>query len=116
ERGQRLTEELRALNVPADALGPIDTVAEEGPDQSGRYEVLFAKLREALSGVADELTALLQLRDPAEQSRRAESGTHLGRALDAAFDSVMALPNLVGLFGEAATRNRCEPFSRPFAR
>ena len=28
----------------------------------------------------------------------------------------MALPNLVGLFGEPATRNRCEPFSRPFAR
>ena len=28
----------------------------------------------------------------------------------------MGLPNLVGLFGEAATRNRVEPFSRHFAR
>src|SRR5258705_13576674 len=28
----------------------------------------------------------------------------------------MSLPNLVGLFGAAATRNRCEPFSRHFAR
>jgi len=116
ERRRRLMAELEALDIPAEALGPIDILAEKGPDQSGRYEVLFAKLREALSGVADELTALLQLRDPAEQSRRAEPGTHLGRTLDAAFDSVMALPNLVGLFGEAATRNRCEPFSRHFAR
>jgi S-adenosylmethionine-diacylglycerol 3-amino-3-carboxypropyl transferase len=28
----------------------------------------------------------------------------------------MALPNLIELFGEAATRNRCEPFPRHFAR
>jgi len=116
ERRQRLTAELAALHAPADALGVIDTVAEKGPDHSGRYEVLFAKLREALSGVADELRALLQLGDPEEQSRRVDPGTHLGRSLDAAFDSVMALPNLIGLFGEAATRNRCEPFSRHFAR
>src|SRR6185436_13145686 len=42
--------------------------------------------------------------------------TRLGGVLDAAFDSVMALPNLIALFGEGATRNRCEPFSRHFAR
>jgi S-adenosylmethionine-diacylglycerol 3-amino-3-carboxypropyl transferase len=36
--------------------------------------------------------------------------------IDAAFDEVMSLPILVGLFGEAATRNRREPFSRHFAR
>src|SRR6266478_3200406 len=42
ERRRRLMAELGALNVPADALGPIDIVAEKGPDQSGRYEVLFA--------------------------------------------------------------------------
>jgi S-adenosylmethionine-diacylglycerol 3-amino-3-carboxypropyl transferase len=78
--------------------------------------VLFSKLRETLSAAADELASLLQLRNPIEQSRRADPATRLGRALDSAFDSVMALPNLVGLFGEAATRNRCEPFSRHFAR
>ena len=107
--------ELHALSLPVDALGPVDLIAKVGPDQAGRYEVLFAKLREALSDVADELTVLLQLRDPDEQSRRADPATHLGRTLDAAFDSVMALANLVGLFGEAATRNRREPFSRHFA-
>jgi S-adenosylmethionine-diacylglycerol 3-amino-3-carboxypropyl transferase len=116
ERRSRLTRELQALDLPVNALGPIDLVAKVGPDQAGRYEGLFLKLREALGDAADELTALLQLRDPAEQSRRADPATPFGRDLDAAFDSVMSLPNLVGLFGEAATRNRCEPFSRHFAR
>jgi S-adenosylmethionine-diacylglycerol 3-amino-3-carboxypropyl transferase len=115
-RRMRLTTELQALDLPADALGPIDLMVKVGPDYAGRYEVLFSKLRETLSDAVDELIALLQLRDPAEQSRRADPATHLGRTLDGAFDSVMALPNLVGLFGEEATRNRCEPFSRHFAR
>jgi S-adenosylmethionine-diacylglycerol 3-amino-3-carboxypropyl transferase len=115
ERRLRLWHELAALNLPLDTLGPLDFVANVGPDYSGRYEGLFSQLRHALSDVADDLTALLQLRDPSEQSRQIEPATHLGQTLDAAFDSVMALPNLVGLFGEAATRNRCEPFSRHFA-
>src|SRR5260221_108279 len=116
ERRRNLADEFRALSLPADALGPLDAVAEVGPDHAGRYEILFAKLREALSGVTAEITGLLELRDPAEQSRRAHPATGLGRTLDSAFDSVIGLPNLVGLFGEAATRNRSEPFSRHFAR
>src|SRR6202011_5138275 len=51
-----------------------------------------------------------------EQARRVAPGTSLGRALDDAFDEVMALPNLVRLFGATATNNRCEPFARHFAR
>ena len=116
QRRLRIMRQLQALNLPVDALGPIDLLAEVGPDQAGRYEGLFLKLREALSDTADEITALLQLRDPDEQSRRVDAATDLGRALDRAFDSVMGLPNLVGLFGEEAARNRCEPFSRHFAR
>ena len=115
-RAARLEMELQALNLPGDALGPVDVVASAGPDHAGRYEVVFSKLRETLSHVEDELIALLHLRDPAEQARRAAPETKLGRDLDAAFDEVMSLPNLVGLFGEGATRNRCEPFSRHFAR
>jgi S-adenosylmethionine-diacylglycerol 3-amino-3-carboxypropyl transferase len=115
-RRLRLTTDLQALNLPSDALAPIDHLSKVGPDHAGRYEVLFSKLREALSDVEEEFIALLQLSDLAEQSRRAEPATHLGRTLDSAFDSVMALPNLVGLFGEGATRNRCESFSRHFAR
>jgi len=116
ERRSRLTRQLTALNLSPNVFGPIEMVAETGPDYVGRYEVLFSKLREALAECGDELTAVLQLRDPAEQSRRVDPAIPLGRALDFAFGSVMALPNLVGLFGEAATRNRCEPFSRHFAR
>jgi S-adenosylmethionine-diacylglycerol 3-amino-3-carboxypropyl transferase len=116
ERRRRLSDELEAMGMSSEALGPSDLVATLGPDQAGRYEGLFSVLREALGEVVDELVALLQLRDPAEQARRADPKTRLGVVLDAAFDSVMALPNLIELFGERATRNRCEPFSRHFAR
>jgi S-adenosylmethionine-diacylglycerol 3-amino-3-carboxypropyl transferase len=115
ERKRRLEAELKALQLSANALGPLGLVAAVGPDQCGRYEALFAKLREAFSDVAAEITALLQLRNPPEQARRADPGTTLGAALDSAFDSVMALSNLVELFGEGATRNRCQPFARHFA-
>ena len=73
-------------------------------------------MRRHLHDQANDLDALLQLRDTAEQARRVRPDTDLGRALDAAFDTVMALGNLVGLFGEGATRNPAEPFSRHFAR
>src|SRR5436190_6002658 len=115
ERRARLEKELQVLHLPCDVLGPISLLAERGPDRSGRYEIVFENLQEALEHASDELTALLQLRDPVEQSRRVEPRTTLGRALDTAFDSVMTLPNLVALFGEAATRNRVEPFCRHFA-
>jgi S-adenosylmethionine-diacylglycerol 3-amino-3-carboxypropyl transferase len=116
ERSLRLAAELESLDLPMQALGPMELIASVGPDHAGRYEALFSKLREALGQAAEEIATLLQLKDPAEQSRRADPITPLGRALDAAFDSAMALPNLVALFGEGATRNRCEPFSKHFAR
>jgi S-adenosylmethionine-diacylglycerol 3-amino-3-carboxypropyl transferase len=116
ERRRRLSVELEAMGLSTEALGPSDLVATVGPDQAGRYEGLFSLLRKALGEVADELMALLHLRDPVEQALRADPETRLGGVLDAAFDSVMALPNLIELFGEQATRNRCEPFSRHFAR
>jgi S-adenosylmethionine-diacylglycerol 3-amino-3-carboxypropyl transferase len=115
-RAVALMRELEALKLSADVLGPVEKVSEEGPDQAGRYEILFARLREALDGARTELTGLLQLSDTAEQSRRVSPETTLGGLLDEAFDSVLSLPNLVGLFGEAATNNRREPFSRHFAR
>lgn len=115
QRRLTLARELAALDLPATALGPLDLLGKIGPDSAGRYEGLFSRLRGAFSEVAGDVEALLRLRDPIEQSRRAGPYTRLGKTLDAAFDSVMALPNLIGLFGEGATRNRCEPFSRHFA-
>jgi S-adenosylmethionine-diacylglycerol 3-amino-3-carboxypropyl transferase len=99
-----------------DRLGPVDVIAGDGPDQAGRYERVFGQLRHELLPRLDEVENLLQLGDPAEQARRADPDTLLGHALDDAFDRAMALPILVRLFGEGATRNRVEPFARHFAR
>jgi S-adenosylmethionine-diacylglycerol 3-amino-3-carboxypropyl transferase len=99
-----------------DILGPMERVATLGPDHAGRYEMLFARLRDVLRPRAHEIEKLLTLHDTVEQSRRVHPGTPLGEALDAAYDEVLALPNLVRLFGESATQNPVEPFSRHFAR
>ena len=99
-----------------ETIGPPAVVAEEGPDHVGRYERVFAQLRRELRPRLAEVESLLQLSDPAEQNRRANPGTALGEALDAAFDGALDLPILVRLFGEGATRNRVEPFARHFAR
>ena len=87
-REARLRETLDRLDLQLEELGPAETVVELGPDQAGRYERLFARLREALE-------------------------IH---SLDEAFDRVMALPILVRLFGGRATANRVQPFARHFAR
>jgi len=114
ERQVSLEKEFSALNLAPDTLGPIERVAAEGPDYCGRYEVLFSKLRKELACLGAEIRDLLKLRDTLEQSRRIGTGTSLSDGLAHAFDSVMALPNLIGLFGEGATRNHIEPFSCHF--
>jgi S-adenosylmethionine-diacylglycerol 3-amino-3-carboxypropyl transferase len=101
--------------LPGDVLGPQELVAEMGPDYAGRYEFVFAQLRAALQPVAEELAALLALRDPVEQAKRVAPATRLGRAIDQSLNDVMDLSNLIALFGEGATRNRVEPFARHFA-
>ncbi len=115
ERGRALADILQRLGYALDVLGPPAFVAEVGPDHAGRYERLFAALRDALRPHNDDLNALLRLSDLAEQARRVAPDTLLGRALDAAYDEVLSLPNLVRLFGERATHNRREPFARHFA-
>ena len=115
-RRHELSTALETFDLPEDCLGPPHIIAELGPDHAGRYEMLFARLRAALRDHADDLAALLSLHDPAEQARRVAPDTPLGQALDVAFDDVLALPNLVSLFGEGATQNPVEPFARHFAR
>jgi S-adenosylmethionine-diacylglycerol 3-amino-3-carboxypropyl transferase len=116
EREERLRAALRAIGVPADTIGPPCVWAEEGPDHAGRYERVFAQLRQELEPHAAAVEQLLSLRDRAEQARRVAPATPLGQALDEAFDRAMDLPILIRLFGEGATQNRVEPFSRHFAR
>src|SRR5262249_59510184 len=91
-RREQLAAEVRGLGLPGEALGPVDFVAEVGPDHAGRYERVFAALRQLPAGCADELSAVLRLRDPVEQARRVDPATTLGRQLDAALDEAMALP------------------------
>lgn len=116
ERQVQLEAELSALGFAADTLGPISYVAQVGPDHAGRYERVFAALREVLGEHTDDLDAVLGRHNPAEQAALVAPSTALGRQLDEALDSVMALPNLIRLFGEEATNNSVEPFSRHFAR
>lgn len=107
---------LAPTTVTVAELGPLHLVARHGPDQTGRYEHLFAALRNQLAGARAKLRRLLNMTDPAAQAAAAAPQTVLGRALDEAFDAVMALPNLVRLFGQNAVQNPVEPFCRHFAR
>lgn len=109
-----LANALDAIEAPADALGSQEVVAELGPDHSGRYELLFARLRFEMREIA--WAKLLATPDSAGRAETVAASSDLGRTFDAAFDRVMALPNLVRLFSAEATRNSAEPFSRHFAR
>ena len=100
----------------AAALGPAALLAELGLDQMGRYERLFAALRAAMADAAPQISDLLRLADPAEQSRRIAPAGATWRGIERAFHDVMALPHLVALFGEGATRNPREPFALHFLR
>src|SRR5215475_7523869 len=84
-RGQ-LSAILETIGLAEESLGPPQFVAEVGPDNAGRYERLFTRLRDTLQVHKVDLDLLLRLRDPGEQARRAAPGTPLGRALDAAYD------------------------------
>lgn len=116
ERAFRIRSVLQELEIRPEQLGPERIVAHLGLDHVGRYEMVFAQLREALANFDEELTSLLSLRDLTEQARRIGPQTTLGLRMDKAFDTIMTLPNLVCLFGKAATANRAEDFSRHFAR
>jgi S-adenosylmethionine-diacylglycerol 3-amino-3-carboxypropyl transferase len=116
ERQIRLVEEFRVLGLAEDAIGSLSFVAQIGPDYSGRYECLFAALQKVISEQSEELVAILSLSDTNEQNRRIAPNTNFGRLLDQALDEVMALTNLVQLFGKEATANPVDEFSRHFAK
>lgn len=116
DRLAALADILGSLGLSPEILGPAELVAEAGPDHAGRYELAFARLRDELLPVAEELEAVFRHPDASERERRLRADTPLGRAFDGAYDRVLSLPNLVKLFGEGATQNRVEPFASHFAR
>jgi S-adenosylmethionine-diacylglycerol 3-amino-3-carboxypropyl transferase len=115
ERRKWLLEALDSLGLAAGVLGPTELVAKAGPDYAGRYERLFLALRSALEEHAAEVNHFLRLSSTEQQPALVSPETPLGQALDAALARVMALPNLVGLFGEEATQNPVQAFDRHFA-
>ena len=114
ERSNELRLRLAELDLHADALGPPELVSQYGPDHCGRYEWLFARMRELLTDRAEEIRALMLLREPGRQAGLVAEGTGLGDAIEAAFTETMDLPRLIRIFGPDATANRLQPFSNHF--
>lgn len=110
ERQRELSQRCNLLGLPDDAFGPVAEVAGEGPDHVGRYEVLFSHLRGEFPARERELGDALR-------SPQLGAGTLplLERTIADALERVMALPNLVALFGADATQNARQPFHRHFA-
>ncbi len=104
---------LKENNLNHETFGDRDIINQLGLDFSGRYEQLFSQLRHALQAHQKDLDILLALDEPAQQINYIDH-TNLRNALKEAFDKVMALPNLIALFGEAATGNRRISFSEHF--
>lgn len=115
-RRASLAADLGALGLEADALGPPDLVAEQGPDQVGRYERLFAALRTSLEDQAPSIEALLASGDVLEQQRGIAPEAVLSRRIHEALEDVMGVANLSRLFGDDAIANRAEPFASHFGR
>ena len=116
-RRRQLLGHMPTASASADwgvSFGPPNVVARLGPDHAGRYELLFARLREVMAekGLTDWAALLMT---PGAAAEALAPRTPLGRVFDEAFDEVMALDNLVALFGAAATQNSVQPFSRHFA-
>lgn len=108
-------DELKRLQIKADVFGPIETVSMVGFDYVGKYELLFGRLQHVLSDTRST-EVLLGLNDPSEQMNFLRiNPTYLER-LESALSEVMALPNLVRLFGVEATQNSVLPFAEHFLK
>lgn len=113
-RSQELSRRTSEIGIEAETLGPPELLAQYGPDYCGRYEWLFARLRQLLAGCSDAVLSLMQMSDPGAQTKSSAEGTELHDQLVRAFDEVMDLDRLIQIFGPDATANRVQPFSRHF--
>lgn len=111
-RKKNIETYLETLQLPKNSLGPIDLVAQDGPDYVGRYERVFAQLQRELRPIQPELVSLLSLQNTAQQKEKLSLS--LKNALESAFQKVMDLPYLIHLFSAEATQNSILPFSQHF--
>lgn len=114
QRSKAMQKCFTELKLPAEALGPAELVARYGADHCGRYEWLFARMRELLHKHRPEIECLMRLNDPVEQSRLIEDGSEFASAIKDAFAEVMNLQLLIQIFGANATANRVQPFADHF--
>ena len=116
DRRTWLERTLSDLELPTDTLGPLSLVARIGPDYAGRYECVFAALRDELSDDSHEIETILRLNNPADQADRIVRSSPLWQRIEMAFHTVFARENLVKLFGLEATQNTLVPFSQHFLK
>ncbi len=106
---------MHALEIDQNSFGDLNILATEGLDNAGRYEKVFQALRKRLAPYQNEIEALFACANTQEQSKLIAHDAHLGEALDKALEEVMSQQNLVEIFGEKATANRVQDFSKHFA-
>ena len=112
ERVTAIAKYMERLGMSAEALGPTAIVTEKGADFSGRYEACFAHGANMLQRHA--IVDLLACDQVSAQAALLQPGSALALALEQMCDEVFALPNLIGLFGEAATQNPARTFHAHF--
>lgn len=115
-RSGELSRRLADLGLSLESLGPPEWLARFGPDHCGRYEWLFARLRQLLDDCCERLQSLMQLEDPQQQSQLVAAGSDLGDRIDQAFAETMDLERLVKIFGSDATANRIQTFAQHFLK
>lgn len=114
QRDSELQCRMADISMHEDVLGPRKLIAELGPDYCGRYEWVFARLRELLAAHHQELSELLSLSEPNGQLKLMDFGTRLGSALEHAFIDALELSKLIAIFGPDATANRVVSFAEHF--
>jgi len=112
ERKSILCGFMHALDIERSALGDLDLIGERGLDFTGRYERIFEEIRALLDD--HQIEELFAQTDLEKQTELVDPETPLGKAIDKAFDAVMSQENLTHIFGEKATANRVQDFSRHF--
>ena len=95
-------------------FGASDCLSEVGLDYAGRYESVFRQISNSVGSFPDDVLDLLRLDSSSAQSRWLQSHPDFVVRLHESFDQMMALENLVALFGETATQNPVMAFSTHF--
>jgi S-adenosylmethionine-diacylglycerol 3-amino-3-carboxypropyl transferase len=112
-RKNHLRDAFHYLQCDSEIFGPLDIVAELGPDHIGRYELLFKRLQHVIAH-PEIINILMGMNSPEAQKQFLASHLPFFNHLSLAFQNVMSLPILVTLFGNAATQNAIMPFSEHF--